>query len=109
MKVSLYGYDKSVATFFGENLSNGDIVKISDSFTVEKANAGDDFCGVVIHAEKGYVSVQTKGYVELPCAGLTDLGYTNLESDGDKGVVEGSGSRQLLVVSLESGLAGIIL
>ena len=109
MKISMCGYDKSVTTFLGEDLINGDVVKMSGNLTVAKATSSDEICGVVISAEKGYASVQTRGYVELPCSGMSDLGYLNIVADGSGGVTEGSGSHEVLVVSLENGVAGIVL
>lgn len=109
MKTSMYGYDQSVVTFLGNGLKQGDIVSISDNYTVEKAQAATLFCGVVLSSEEKYASVQTRGYIQVPYSGTLGLGFTNVVADGTGKICEDSSGRQALVVGLNNGITDIVL
>lgn len=113
MKISLSGYNEAVATLIcGENAKKGDIVKISENYTVAPCAAGNDFAGVILSASEGRAAVQLGGSVTLPYSGTAPaLGYTAVSADGAGGIKADTAGRKMLIfaVDTDAKLADIIL
>ena len=95
----------------GENVLEGQVVKMNGNDTVVPCAAGETFCGVAGDvAEDGFVAVQVKGFVTVPCADSTvTAGYMNLAADGNGGVKAGGDGNKILVMNVEDGSAVICL
>nr|DAE27286.1 MAG TPA: hypothetical protein [virus sp. ctWpE22] len=100
MNVRFNGIGDLVATFQTASAELGDVVKISENGTVEKAGDSDGFCGQVVSKNGGYVGVQIKGAMELPCTDSTlELGRAQIVPDGNNGVKKAA----------EGGVAALIV
>ena len=94
-----------------ETVLEGQVVKMKGNDTVAPCAAGEAFCGVAGDvAEDGFVAVQVKGFVTVPCTDSTvTAGYMNLTADGTGGVKVGDNGIKVLVMSVEDGTAVIYL
>ncbi|MFA9382097.1 MAG: hypothetical protein ACERKO_13660 [Acetanaerobacterium sp.] len=112
MNVSFEGYNERVITFaVQEDVQAGDLVSVSDSGTVEKAADGDLITGVARTVRGGFAGVQVSGYASVAADGEVAVGWQTLVCDGENGMRPAGegGGRQLLVVEIGSGTAGILL
>ena len=111
MNVSFNGIGQWCATFLADSVTEGAVVKISDKGTVAPCSDGDAFCGVAGDvAEDGFVAVQVKGFVTVPCTDSTiAAGYMSLVADGNGGVKAGGDGNKILVMNVEDGTAVICL
>lgn len=103
--ISFEGIGEVVATFAcGEDVTAGQVVKVTDNGTVGACAAGDQICGVALSAEDGYAAVQLAGLVKAPVTGNSvTLGWVKLAADGDGGVKkDDTNGREHLVVRVES-------
>ena len=94
-----------------ENVLEGQVVKMSGNDTVAPCAAGDAFCGVAGDvAEDGFVAVQVKGFVTVPCADSTvAAGCMSLVADGNGGVKAGGDGNKILIMNVEDGAAVVYL
>lgn len=109
MKLSYEGIGQWAATFAGEDLAEGEVVKISANGTVSACSAGDDFCGMVISAGRdgsacavALGGMVTAGYT-VPAQGAAPaLGWAALTADGAGGVQADADGRSFLVVDVDT-------
>ena len=94
-----------------QSVMEGHVVKMNGNDTVAPCAAGDIFCGVAGDvAEDGFVAVQVKGFVTVPCADSTvTAGYMALAADGNGGVKAAAEGIKVLVMNVEDGEAVICL
>ena len=104
MEVSFQGIGAWCATFMGEELKEGQVVKVSGSGAAAACAAGDDFCGVVVKAGPETCAVQLGGMAAVAYSGTApELGYTALCADGSGGVKTATdGGRSLLVAAVDT-------
>ncbi len=106
MSVRFNGVSDVVVTFNTESAEIGDLVSISGNKTVEKAGSTDSICGLVVSKNGGFVGVQIKGAMELPCSdGTVALGRGTLVPDGENGVkaaASGAAGLAALVVDIDT-------
>ena len=106
MSVRFNGISDVVVTFNTADAVIGDLVYVSANKTVEKATTSNTICGLVVSKNGGYVGVQIKGAIELPCSDSTiALGRQEIVPDGSNGVkkpTSGSVGLAVLVVDIDS-------
>lgn len=106
MNVSYDGVGQVCATFLGEKLAEGHVVKLTGNGTVGECAAGDAFCGVTTHCCDDACTVQvcvfvTVGYSDAAPA----VGWAALLADGQGGVkaaAAGESGRQMPVVDVNT-------
>ena len=105
MNVSYEGVGQVCATFLGEDIAEGHVVKLSGSGTVGECKAGDNFCGVALCAKEDACTVQVCGFATVKYSGdAPAAGWTALDADGSGGVkaaASGTG-RTLPVVAVDT-------
>ena len=102
MKLSYEGIGAWSATFTGETVQEGQIVKMSGSGAVAPCENGDTFCGVALTVRGGVCAVQLGGMAEVKYSGgAPAVGYTALIADGQGGVTAGAGGRTCLVAAVD--------
>lgn len=85
--VSFNGIGQWCATFLGEDIPEGSVVKVSEAQTAAACGAGDPFCGVAVAGRDGAVSVQVGGFVTVGYSeGTPAVGFTGLSANGSGGV-----------------------
>ena len=85
--VSFNGIGQWCATFLGENIPEGSVVKVSEAQTVAACSAGEPFCGVAVAGRDGACSVQVGGFVTVHYSETAPtVGFTGLSADGSGGV-----------------------
>ncbi len=104
MSVSFNGFNEKVLTFKTESaVETGYPVMMSGNGTVAACESGDAFCGIAVHSEGTYVSVQLTGAITMPYTGTTpEVGYENLAAGADGSVSVASGGREYLVLSVDA-------
>ena len=111
MSISFEGIGQWCATFAGEDVSEGVVVKMEENGKVCKSSEGDVFFGVVTavaHDGKA-CSVQLGGFVTLPYSGSDPaVGMTALVGDGAEGVKIG-GEKEYLVVNVDGTAKTVII
>lgn len=85
MKISFNGLSETVASFYAsEDVKSGDIVQMSDNFTVGTAEEGTSFVGVCLNVREGIAAVQLKGYAECKYSETAPaLGFVFLAAGSD--------------------------
>lgn len=103
MSVSFAGVGQVCATFLGDGLSEGQVVKVSGNGTVGACAADDDFCGVTLCCKEDACSVQVAGFVSVSYSGAApSVGWCALAADGSGGVkTTASGGRMRLVACVD--------
>ena len=97
--VSFKGIGQCCATFMGEALEEGCVVKVSAAGTAAACEAGEAFVGMVLCSEKDVATVQVSGFAEVKCSGSAPaVGYVALVADGKGGVQSGEGGKKVWVV-----------
>lgn len=104
MSVSFNGFNEKALTFKTESaVETGYPVMMSGSDTVAACESGDVFCGVAVHSEGKYVSVQLAGAVTMSYSGTApEAGYETLTAGADGSVTAASGGREYLVLSVDT-------
>ncbi len=99
MNISFDGFDRKVITFNADDdIEIGTPVKISDRGTVEAADEGEDFIGMVVSCKNGLVGVCVRGVVEFDCTDETILpGYNYVASNGDTEICTGENVMKLVL------------
>ncbi len=112
--VSFKGFDEGFLTFRNIEVRKGDPVAIKLDGVAERANNNTEFVGFCTDVPAdGYVTVQVKGYIEVPYTGTKpEPGYATLTSNGAGGVKLETGGRMIfkvLKVDTENHIIGFIL
>jgi len=105
MSVCFDGVGQVCATFLGSGLSEGQVVKLTDSGTVGQCGAGDAFCGVALCCKDDACTVQVGGFVKAAYTGAAPgVGRAALCADGAGGVkaAGASGGTSCLVVDVDT-------
>ena len=105
MEISFEGIGQWAATFAcGEDLTEGQVVKITGNGTVGTCADGDDFCGAAMAVDDdGICAVVMGGMVTVPCSGgAPALGWSCLSADGAGGVKAGSAGQKYRVVDVDT-------
>lgn len=105
MEISFEGIGRWAATFAcGEELVEGQVVKVSGNGTVGSCADGDDFCGVAMTVgDDSACAVVMGGMVTVPCSGSTPaLGWNGLSADGAGGVRTNSAGQKYRVVDVDA-------
>ena len=111
--VSFNGIGQWCATFLGEDITLGSVVKVSGAQTVAACAAGNPFCGVAVAGRDGAVSVQVGGFVTVSWTGeeAPAVGFTGLSADGSGGVQsdESGVKRWVVEVDETAGTVTVLL
>ncbi len=112
--VSFKGFDEGCLTFRNIEVRKGDPVAIKLDGVAERANNNTEFVGFCVDVPAdGYVTVQVKGYIEVPYTGTKpEPGYVTLTSNGAGGVKIETGGRiiyKVLKVDSDKKIVGFIL
>lgn len=110
-KVSFEGIGEVLATFYaGEDVTAGQVVKLSGDSQVAACAAGEAFCGVAVSVKTGCAAVQVEGFAEVPCAdGAVTVGRIALTADGSGGVkTAGSDETGTEVLVVSTDAAGFV-
>lgn len=104
MSVSLKGYKVNAVTFKSDSeLKKGDLVKISDNYTVAACATGNVPCGIVLNTDGKYVCVQLEGYAKVKYSGTAPaLGMASLAADGADKVKVSATGRTCMVVAVDT-------
>ena len=104
MSVSFEGVGQVCATFLGDGLTEGHVVKLTGNGTVGNCDAGDPFCGVAICCKDDACTVQVCGFITVGYSGSAPaVGWTALAADGNGGVkADGDDCRKLPVVDVDA-------
>ena len=106
MKISFEGIGQWAATFAcGENVAEGQAVKISGNGKVDTCASGDGFCGVaaVVGSDKTACAVVMGGMVSVPYTGNAPaLGWSGLSADGTGGVKADAAGQKYVVVDVDT-------
>ena len=105
MKLSYEGIGQWAATFAANQVSEGEVVKVSANGTVAACAAGDGFCGMVLSVSRGgdACAVALGGMVTAGYSGSAPaLGWSILVGDGNGGVKTATTGRSYLVVDVDS-------
>lgn len=114
MKVGFDGLLRTEATFEAVNpLFEGTLIKVTGDGVAAKS-VGEKFSGIVTKDENSFVSVQLKGYMEVPYEGTAPTyGITQLKSGTNADTVQtaASGGVEVTVVYVdtENSVVGFIL
>lgn len=91
------------ATFLAtEDVTPGEVVKISANGQVDACAADEAFCGLALSNRKGFAGVQVKGFMTLPISGSVSLGQVVLAADGTGKVKTATTGVTALVVSVDT-------
>lgn len=106
MKGSFEGIGQWAATFACQNVSAGQVVKVSGSGAVAACASGEGFDGVALAVARdgGACSVAMGGVVTAAYSGDTapSAGWNALKADGKGGVSVISGGREYLAVDVDT-------
>lgn len=106
MKISFEGIGQWAATFAcGEDLTEGQVVKISGNGAVGTCADGDGFCGVTMAVDKddGACAVIMGGMVTVPYSGGDPaLGWSGLSADGAGGVKVNTAGQKYVVADVDA-------
>ncbi|MBC8585324.1 hypothetical protein [Youxingia wuxianensis] len=115
MKLSLNGYNAKYATFklaANSAAAEGNMVKVTGSYTVDKAGDGNVFAGLLIHKTGSAALVQTGGYMNVPYTGTAPAyGYNIIACNATGGIKTNSTGIGVTVVDIDTdnSTVGIIL
>lgn len=115
MKVSFEGIGETVATFEAETegataVKPGAAVTLSGNGKVCACTKDKEIpVGVALGVRGGYASVQTSGYVKLPCAAALTVGYQHVAMNTDGKLAVLATGRGCVVTDVEDGVCGVIL
>ncbi len=106
MKINLNGTSNIVTTFYAtDDVKEGDIVTLTDNYTVDVAQNGDQFTGICLGVREGIATVQMKGYIKREYSGTAPkVGVKFFAADGEgkvKTVSAGLG-RSAIVVAVDT-------
>ena len=103
MSLSYEGFNYNALTFrCSEKINSGTPVRICRSDNVMACSVNDEFHGVAVDGDTGYVSVQLKGMVKMYYTGTAPAtGYCCLAANGANGVKAATEGNKYLVVSVD--------
>ncbi len=104
MSISFHGIGQVCATFLGDHITEGHVVKMSDRGAAAACSDGNDFFGVAMCCKDDACSVQVKGFVTVGYSGTVPaVGWTALAANSSGGVRSvSSGGRSYLVVNTDT-------
>ncbi len=104
MNVSFDGIGEKIVTFeAASGVEAGAMVKMSGAGTVAACAAKNDVpIGKVLQVRGGICAVQTAGYMKLPCASGTVVGFGLFALGEDKKLASGTSGRPGFVVDVDS-------
>ena len=105
MKLSYEGIGQWAATFACADVTEGELVKISENGTVAACSANDGFCGMVISVSHSgdACAVALGGMVTAGYTGnAPTLGWAGLGADGNGGVQVVEAGHSYLVVDVDT-------
>lgn len=106
MKISFEGIGQWAATFAcGENVAEGQVVKISGNSTVDTCASGDGFCGIaaVVGNDNAACAVVMGGMISVHYTGNAPaLGWSGLSADGSGGVKADTAGQKYVVVDVDT-------
>ena len=106
MKISFEGIGQWAATFAcGDDVAEGQVVKVSDNGAVGTCAAGDAFCGVAaaVGSDKAACAVVMGGMVTVSYSGSEPaLGWSGLSADGAGGVKADTGGQKYVVADVDA-------
>ena len=106
MKISFEGIGQWAATFAcGNDVAEGQVVKISGNGAVGTCAAGDGFCGVAaaVGSDKAACAVVMGGMVTVPYSGSEPaLGWSGLSADGAGGVKADTAGQKYVVADVDA-------
>ncbi len=109
MDISFNGFNEEVLTFIADSsVTEGALVKMKASGTVEKASDGDGFIGVCLNVRNGYAAVQVEGYVECAFSGTADVGSAVLTA-ASTGVKSSASGKEYRIIFKDAGKIGFLL
>ncbi len=113
MKVSFDGVNAKMVTFeAAQGVKEGALVKVSAAGKAAPCTAaGDVPIGVAVSVRDGICGVQTQGYMKVPCAAGTAVGFGLFACDGDGSLASGTSGRPGFVLDVyeQAGLCGVML
>ena len=109
MDINFNGFNERVLTFMADDpITPGCLVKMKESGTVTKADAGDNFLGICLNVRNGYAAVQVEGYVETGLTGEISVGDAVLTA-ASSGVQASETGKSYRVVYVGTGVVGFLL
>ena len=106
MTVSVNGFNENTLTFVKADtveIKKGDLVKLTDNYTVSPCASGDEFVGVCVNVNGSTVAVQVSGYVKMPYAtGTYKVGYMGIGAHSNNKVVANASAKKVLVVEKDA-------
>lgn len=104
MSISFHGIGQVCATFLGNDITEGHVVKMKDRGVAAACADGNDFFGVAMCCKDDACSVQVAGFVTIAYSGtVPSVGWATLAANGAGGVKTVSeGGRSYLVVSADT-------
>ena len=103
MSVSFHGIGQWCATFLGDGIQEGAVVKVTGQGTAAACAPGDPFCGVAVAGDKEACTVQLGGFARLSYdTAAPAIGYTALSADGKGGVQSDEDGRSYWVVEQDA-------
>ncbi len=110
MNISFEGFNERLLTFAAqESVQAGDLVCIDADGTVKKAELGQAVVGLARSVRAGFAGVQVCGYASVTADAAVTTGWQTLVCDGENGIAADEGGRQLLVLWVQNGRAGVVL
>lgn len=111
MTVSVNGFNEKILTFVKASdveIKKGDLVKLTDNYTVSPCASGDEFAGVCVNVNGNVVGVQVSGFAKLPyTSGQFTVGYMNIAAGSANTVSVKSSGKKVLVVENNTGTTEI--
>ncbi len=111
MNVAFDGIGAVMATFLTEeDVTGGEVVKVTANGTVGLCSEGDAFFGVALVPTDGAAAVQVSGFMTVHCdSGVPALGYVTLCADGNGGIKTAASGTAVQVVAVdETNLTAVI-
>lgn len=103
MSISFEGVGQVCATFLGDNLTEGHVVKMKGNGAVGACGAGEAFCGVALCCKDDACTVQVGGFVTVKYSETAPtVGWSGLAADGKGGVKKASGGADYLVADVDT-------
>jgi len=106
MNLDFKGFNENVATFVAEeSVKAGDLVTVSDNYTVAPCADGDEIAGVCVNVRNGYATVQLSGYVEAKAETKIATGYQNISAiDNTTVKADETAKHSCLVISCDDDM-----
>lgn len=109
--IAFDGMDQREATFLREEeVTEGQVVKVTENGIVGPCQAGEAFCGVALTVRGAAAGVMLRGFARVSYSGTAPaLGWVTLAADGKGGVQAAEAGVSLRVVEADpSNLTAVI-